>query len=356
MSNTKPIGSAHFKTFATDFVVTEIMDTALHDGKGEHLWLSIQKTGVNTAHVAKLLSQWANIAPSCVHYSGRKDRHALTTQWFSLHIPSPKKQQTLNPHQFERFAERHLKPNESIRVLAHHYHTKKLHKGAHRYNDFVITLRQVRYHDAADLNHHLAQIGTRGMPNFFGQQRFGKNNLAKFVKFAKTHHNKRKINQTEALLISAGRSHIFNEILHKRVMAGTWDKPICGDVFMLAGTSSVFCADVDDDIRRRVAMGDIHPTGLLYSAPTNIHTSDEALAIERAVIDDCHNLCQALTALNIQAARRSLRATVHNISHHIAGDVLSLQFRLETGAFATSLLSALVDDLVDVSSTMNDVC
>lgn len=71
MSNTKPIGSAHFKTFATDFVVTEIMDTALHDGKGEHLWLSIQKTGVNTAHVAKLLSQWANIAPSCVHYSGR---------------------------------------------------------------------------------------------------------------------------------------------------------------------------------------------------------------------------------------------------------------------------------------------
>lgn len=345
----KPIRRAHFKTHSTDFVVTEIMDTTLHDNQGEHLWLSIQKIGVNTAYVAKLLSKWADIAPACVHYSGRKDRHALTTQWFSLHIPSSKKQQALNINHFEQFAERHLKANERIRILSHHYHSKKLHKGAHDYNDFVIILRKVCYDESVDLQACMTAIGKQGMPNFFGQQRFGKNNLAKFHQLSKKQSKKRKLSPKEALLISAARSHIFNDILNARIQDGSWNQAIAGDMFMLAGSASVFSAPIDEDIISRVAIGDIHPTGLLYGKPASISASDEALAIEMAVTHSHAEICQALSAWDIKAARRSLRTAVRNMSHHAEGDVLTLQFRLEAGAFATSLLSMLVTDLTDVS-------
>lgn len=80
------ISSAKFKQTADDFMVKEILDIEF-DGTGEHLWLFIKKSHVNTAFVVKLLSDWANIKPSDIGFSGLKDRHATTYQWFSLRIP-----------------------------------------------------------------------------------------------------------------------------------------------------------------------------------------------------------------------------------------------------------------------------
>ena len=88
-------------------------------GEGEHLWLHIEKSGMNTAYLAKLLSEWADIPLRDVGYSGLKDRHALTTQWFSLRIP--KKQ--LPPTEF---APVDISESETVTILAQHWHNKKL--------------------------------------------------------------------------------------------------------------------------------------------------------------------------------------------------------------------------------------
>lgn len=56
-------------------------------GEGEHLLLLIRKRGANTVHVAKLLAKWAGLPEMAVSYAGMKDRHAVTTQRFSVHLP-----------------------------------------------------------------------------------------------------------------------------------------------------------------------------------------------------------------------------------------------------------------------------
>lgn len=81
-----PMMQATYKANAEDFVVHEVLPLDL-TGEGEHLWLHIQKLGMNTAFLAKLLAEWADIPLRDVGYSGLKDRHAITTQWFSLRIP-----------------------------------------------------------------------------------------------------------------------------------------------------------------------------------------------------------------------------------------------------------------------------
>ena len=54
------------------------------DGEGGHVWLSIQKRGMNTDWVAKLLAEFSQVPPVDIGYAGLKDRHAVTTQWFSV--------------------------------------------------------------------------------------------------------------------------------------------------------------------------------------------------------------------------------------------------------------------------------
>ena len=79
----QPIRQATYKANTTDFIVNELLPLDF-TGEGEHLWLHIEKSGMNTAYLAKILSEWADIPLRDVGYSGLKDRHALTTQWFSL--------------------------------------------------------------------------------------------------------------------------------------------------------------------------------------------------------------------------------------------------------------------------------
>ena len=132
--------SADFKTYPADFIVKELMDVDF-SGQGEHLWVHVCKVGMNTAFVAKLLANWANISIRDVGYSGLKDRHAQTYQWFSLRLPK----RGLPTTDFDEFIKEYLKEGECLTLIAHHWHDKKLHRGTHKANAFTITLRQARY-------------------------------------------------------------------------------------------------------------------------------------------------------------------------------------------------------------------
>ena len=370
---------ATYKAHTTDFIVNELLPLEF-TGEGEHLWLHIQKSGMNTAYLAKLLSEWADIPLRDVGYSGLKDRHALTTQWFSLRIP--KKQLPDS-----EFAPVDIGANESITILEQQWHNKKLNRGTHRANQFIITLRNIEFvgFDTPSpsseqllsakqaVEQHLMIISQSGVPNYFGPQRFGRsgNNIrealslfARPVPEARPPSNKGKRKRVpreqNTMELSAARSLIFNEILAARVRGGSWNNGLAGEVFNLDGSGSIFASDeIDDTLRARLESGDIHPTAVLWGT-ANDKVSGQAAAMETDIVAQSPLLTQLATGLeqrHIKAQRRALRLPIEALSWQWqdieGGQVLVLNFTLTTGSFATSVLASLVQELSTSSSSMS---
>lgn len=360
---------ATYKAHTTDFIVNELLPLEF-TGEGEHLWLHIQKSGMNTAYLAKLLSEWAEIPLRDVGFSGLKDRHALTTQWFSLRIP--KKQLPDS-----EFAPVDIGANESITILEQQWHNKKLNRGTHRANQFIITLRDIEFvgFDTPSpeqllsakqaVEQHLVIISQSGVPNYFGPQRFGRsgNNIrealslfARPVPEARPPSNKGKRKRVpreqNTMELSAARSLIFNEILAARVRDGSWNNGLAGEVFNLDGSGSIFASDeIDDTLRARLESGDIHPTAVLWGTG-NEKVSGKAAAMETDIVAHSPLLTQLATGLeqrDIKAQRRALRLPIEALSWEWqdteGGQILILNFTLTTGSFATSVLASLVQEL-----------
>lgn len=359
-SSSPPIKQAIYKSSNNDFVVNEILDLEF-TGEGEHLWLHMQKSGMNTAYLAKLLSEWADIPLRDVGYSGLKDRHALTTQWFSLRIP--KKQLPTTD-----FAPMDLSDNENVQILAQHWHNKKLNRGTHHANQFIITLRDIQFVNelVADnrqlVEQQLESISKSGVPNYFGPQRFGHggNNIREALRLLaqpptitnasqKKSKRKRAPREQHTMALSAARSLIFNEILAARVHDSSWDTGLTGEVFNLNGSGSIFSSEqMDDALRTRLASGDIHPTGVMWGID-NDKVTGVAAQIEHDTVQQSTLLSHLASGLEqhaIKAQRRALRLPVEQLSWDWQDETtLVLNFTLTTGSFATSVLASLTQVL-----------
>lgn len=361
---TPPIKQALYKAKPEDFVVNERLEVDF-TGEGEHLWLHIKKSGINTAYLAKLLSEWADIPLRDVGYSGLKDRLALTTQWFSLRLPKKQKPDS-------DFAPVDIKEHETVKIIAEHWHNKKLNRGTHNANQFVITLRDIEFAkdqtlgDKSSVEQHLQTISKTGVPNYFGPQRFGfgGNNIREALNlFARPlkstssakKKNKRKsaVREQNSMELSAARSLIFNQILAARVQDGSWNTGLNGEVFNLNGSGSIFASEhMDETLQARVASGDIHPTAVMWGAGNN-KVAGEAAELENTVVQQDALLAALATGLEqreVKAQRRALRLPVEDLSCQWADEqdeeqTLVLSFTLTTGSFATSVLASIVQHL-----------
>ena len=126
----EPCGQAVLKAVAEDFQVDEVLDIPL-SGQGEHLWLWVEKRGLNTEEAAKRLARAAGVPLRTISYAGLKDRQALTRQWFSLHLPG-KADPDLSAAE-----------SDSLRILQATRHSRKLQRGAHSANGFTLRLTQL---------------------------------------------------------------------------------------------------------------------------------------------------------------------------------------------------------------------
>ncbi len=355
-----PIKQATYKAKTEDFIVNELLDIDFTD-EGEHLWLHIQKSGINTAYLAKLLSEWADIPLRDVGYSGLKDRQALTSQWFSLRLPKKQLPST-------DFEPTDIQEHETIEILAQRWHNKKLNRGTHRANRFTITLRDIDFasNDKSSIEQHLHYISRHGVPNYFGTQRFGfdGNNIKEALRlFARPIHqkptthkkgkHKRVPREQNSMELSAARSLIFNEILAARVRAGNWNTGLAGEVFNLNGSGSIFASDtMDETLQARLASGDIHPTGVMWGIG-NDKVTGEAAKLENDVVqqsDLLASLAKGLEQREVKAQRRALRLPITDLNWQglelqNTEPTLVLSFSLPTGSFATSVLAAIVQDL-----------
>jgi len=311
-----------------DFLVEEILGYDA-DGAGEHALLWVEKRGANTDWVARELARFAGVPPVGVGYAGLKDRHAVTRQAFTVQLagkPDP---------DWSAF------PHAEVRVLAATRHGRKLKRGALRGNRFVLVLREVQGdRDAAE--RVLAAIAERGVPNYFGEQRFGREggNLA----LARSMFAGRRVDRDKrSFLLSAARSHIFNGVLAERVEQGAWDAPLDGEIWSLAGSRSWFGPEAfDAALAERLARGDIHPSGPLWGQGEP-PTAGDAKALELAVAARDSDLAEGLAAARMEQERRPLRLLPRQLGWRWLGDdALELTFELPAGAYATVVARELV--------------
>lgn len=311
-----------------DFVVEEDLGFD-PDGSGEHVFLRVEKRGANTDFVARELARFAGVGPEAVGYAGLKDRHAVTRQTFSVHLPG-----RADP-------DWGVLQHAEFRVLAGARHGRKLKRGALRGNAFALRLRAVQGDREAAAG-VLAAIAARGVPNYFGEQRFGRGGDNVERARAMLASRRRVPRHLHGLLLSAARSALFNAVLARRVTAGCWDRALDGEVWMLDGSHSVFGPEpFGPQLQSRLEAGDIHPTGPMWGAG-ELRSRGEVAALERAVAAEEPELVAGLEREGLRQERRSLRLRPQGLESHWDGEDLCLAFTLPAGAYATGVVRELL--------------
>jgi tRNA pseudouridine13 synthase len=323
-------GSALIRYHPEDFRVSEQLGFEL-SGEGEHCFLHLQKRELNTLDLLQRVSALSAVPTRDIGYSGLKDRNAVTQQWFSVAMAG-----RVEPDW------QVLEADGDVKVLAVRRHLRKLRRGVHRANRFALVLRELSGEQAA-LEQRLQAVRTAGVPNYFGEQRFGRNGST-LEQAQRWMRNGRRISREKrSLYFSALRAYLFNRMLAQRVERGDWNAVVPGDICMLHGTRSHFrCEAVTDDIRARAASGDIHP-GLPLWGRSQASSDSRLAGVKLDCPPDCRDIGDFLETSGLELAWRSARLMPDDFCWQFCDDgTLQLEFSLGAGCYATALLAEFV--------------
>ncbi|MFN3167218.1 MAG: tRNA pseudouridine(13) synthase TruD [Phycisphaeraceae bacterium] len=295
-------------------------------GEGEHVYLFIEKNGLTTMDAVHRIARAMHMHRRNIGYAGLKDKHAVTRQHLSLWLPGVKDYivaqgiDRINTHQ------------PRIKVLWTARHTNKIKRGHHGGNRFVIRARNVEPTHVVRAKAVLDVLEKRGVPNYVGDQRFGYRQnshvtgralllgeyqtvldemlgtesptesqyiaqgreryragdyagaLAVWPKALRYDRQlldalrqgkdaERAVLMMDAsqraFLVSAWQSAVFNDVLHERVSAGTFDKLLPGDLAWKHDSRATFGVDEstyeqDNAPGGRVEQGLVSPSGPLW--------------------------------------------------------------------------------------------
>ena len=265
--------------------------------EGEHLLLHIKKRDQNTQWVAGLLAELAGIDRRSVGFCGLKDRFAVTTQWFSLHLPG----QNLDIDQLA---------HSDFEIISTVRHNKKLRRGMHAGNRFSIILRDFKI-DIETLEQRLDLIQTYGVPNYFAEQRFGwdANNLVKAEELINQGKLKGNRHGT-GMYLSAARSWLFNLLL---------------DRYLALGKTN------------------FSDTGALWGRGRS-GTGAAFIEQEQQLLSDWSSWCHALEHAGLQQQRRQFILQPKNLSFKLrAQNQIEFNFELPNGSYATAVLREIAE-------------
>lgn len=309
--------SAGFRERDEDFYVEEVLGFPL-TGEGEHLCLFIEKQSHNTHWVAAELARYAGISEKDIGVCGRKDRHAITRQWFSLYYPPNKPGH--RPVDWDQFS------MEGVKIIRLKRHSKKLRLGDHQYNHFTIRLRRVSSlkspdtplseNDQQNIRTAIVDKLNQGVPNYFGVQRFGREGGNLLMANNWLVNRVPPPRKQRSMVLSAARSYLFNRVLAYRVNHQNWQQVIKGEV---------------QDV----------PTGPLWGRG-RLGSLDEALLIEQESLRDFQSWCERLEHQGLHQDRRELVLWPKNLSCDWQDGDLVLAFDLPSGTFATAVLNEIV--------------
>ncbi|MEN0585001.1 MULTISPECIES: tRNA pseudouridine(13) synthase TruD [unclassified Kosakonia] len=334
----KPVASGVLKANPEDFVVVEDLGFE-PDGEGEHILVRILKNGCNTRFVADALAKFLKIHAREVSFAGQKDKHAVTEQWLCARVPG-NAMPDLSAFQLE-----------GCKVLEYARHKRKLRLGALQGNAFTLVLREIS--DRADVDARLQAIVEKGVPNYFGAQRFGigGSNLQGALRWAQSDAPVRDRNK-RSFWLSAARSALFNQIVSERLKKTDFNQVVDGDALQLAGRGSWFVATREEqaELQTRVEAKTLMITASLPGSG-EWGTQRDALAFEQQAVADAPQLQALLVREKVEAARRAMLLYPQKLSWNWWDDVtVELRFWLPAGSFATSVVRELINTSGDYAN------
>ncbi len=295
-----PAATADIRQQNSDFRVEELISDGLFQG-GEHQCIQVEKEGQNTAYVARRLANHAGVREMDVGYCGLKDRNAVTTQWFSIYYG---KRPRWNPDNLDL---------DGVRVRQVASFSRKLRRGDHSGNRFRLKLTNP-VGDKSEVERRLMRVSDNGVPNYFGEQRFGRDGHNLKVAHQWFTGQKRMKVRQGAIYISAARSFLFNCLLAERVANGNWCSPVDGD-------------RVVDAALQLSLFGDGEPL-----------ESGEASGYSRHIEEAHAVFANGLRSNRIAMAYRDAVCKPKSLQWEWEGDNLWIIFELQPGSYATSVL------------------
>ncbi len=320
-----------FKLVPEDFEVEEV-PAYEPSGEGEHLYLWVEKRGRDTREVVRALCAALGVDEGDVGVAGMKDRQAITRQLLSV----PAKAEA-------RLADFSL---EGVSVLWSKRHGNKLRTGHLRGNRFRLRLRGVK--DVGAARESFARLGARGVPNYFGEQRFGREgdnaDLGRLLLLGQR-LPRRPDKFQRKLYLSAFQSRLFNRALADRLRAGTFDTALLGDVLRKEETGGLFVCEAPEVDGPRVASWEVSPAGPLFGPKMTASAQAVAEAEAKLLVDEGVTLDDFRRGGDeTQGGRRPYRVRLTGPSLEVDGEDLVLAFELPKGSYATEVLRELMKD------------
>jgi tRNA pseudouridine13 synthase len=383
-----------------DFLVEE-QPAYQPSGEGEHIYLFVQKTGLSTMEMIRIVARHFGVRNMDVGYAGLKDKHAVTRQVLSVHTPKKK------PEDFPKFE------HPKIMILWTDQHANKLRRGHLRSNWFSIRVRDVSPTDVLRAKKIMDRLALLGVPNRIGEQRFGllENNhligraiitgdyegavrelLAPNARMPHINVEARRLysegkyleamtayprdarperaaleqlargkNPSRAVYaigqdmlsfyISAFQSAVFNRVLDERVEAGRLSTLEAGDVAIKHGNEALFDVDeavaADPTTPTRLASFEISPSGPMWGGMMKrgagaCDAADVAALQSLGVLPEQISSYDGEARVKLDGKRRALRVPV--INPEVEGGVdehgayVRCAFELPKGAFATVVM------------------
>ncbi len=347
------------KKFFTDFFVEEI-PLYKASGSGTHTFIFIEKRGLATDEAINRISRALGVLRKDIGSAGLKDARAITRQWLSVEHIEPEKIASLDI--------------SNVKILEVSRHANKIKPGHLAGNKFIIKLRQpqIPLQQAAELAQKVLTIlEKRGVPNYFGLQRFGirknshllgraviKNNPEEFVDcllgriceeekseiaaacdfyksgqfdkaleaWPKVHREQRRVlniliktggdkqkgfdafdKHMKSFYISSFQSYLFNMVLARRMP--DIDKLLEGDMAYKHDNGACFEVVNAEEEQSRCERFEISPTGPLYGHRMTKLTA-AAGEIENAVLNESgldEKDLKRMKRLGLRGGRRPLR-------------------------------------------------
>jgi tRNA pseudouridine13 synthase len=320
-----------------DTFVVEEVPAYTPSGAGEHTFVWVEKRSLTTFDAVNLLARRLGIESRTIGYAGMKDRNATTRQWLSMPRVAPELALAAG--------------DDQLRILSAACHGNKLRVGHLRGNRFEVVVTGLIDAGAGDiLAARLARIAADGLPNRYGDQRFGMHadNTRRGLALLRGEQLERD-HRRRRLLLSSVQSAVFNQVLAQREAAGQLRQVLSGDVLQKTDSGGVFVTEDPAHDQIRLDAGEIvvtgpMPGGWAREPPPN----SAARAIEDQAIAEVGASRQEFTAAgrDLPGARRPLLVGVSLEPPAVLAvpdnpHALRLRFELPAGTYATVLIAAL---------------
>ncbi|MCB4745483.1 MAG: tRNA pseudouridine(13) synthase TruD [Sulfurovum sp.] len=336
----------NFKQTITRFFVEEI-PLYCFTNNGNHLILKIKKTDMSTWKLITVLAKATGLSERDIGYAGLKDKSATTIQYFSI------------PKQAEKMLNKNLS-TERVEVLERILNKAPLKVGHLKGNRFCIILHSINEKDAKCFHVTAKMMQTKGIPNYYGYQRFGEDGKSYLQGKEIAHSGKRLKGSREKLMVAAYQSYLFNKWLQSRVKLSKviqseklniaskklkyplplvevlakqtqFFKLFLGDILMPYPYGKPVCIKEMRESAKQFEKKKISPTGLLCGANA-LRAQNDAYHLEGFFDDD------ELTSLKGDRRFAWIWPKEVETEYNKEKKQLTVNFYLPKGAYATTFL------------------